>query len=248
MRRARQWLTGAGFLALAACSPAAEGPAPAAEPLAETVPSPFGPGPDHVEGEAADAVVSGEASWSGVDVPVTARLIIEVRDVTRTADVDDLLLREEFPVTAGSPVAFAGTVSKFDLIPGGNLVLRARVQDGAAILLASDGDIDVSDMGETAGLNVALFNPEDLARGQPGQMITPAGADYMCGGEALTIALEAGAAYVTFGDGTSVKLDKLTTAGGDATQFTNGRFLVEQSGAALRFGRGRATPMACTER
>ncbi len=246
MRRARQWLTGAGFLALAACAPAAEGPAPAAEPAAETAASPFGPGADQTDGEEADAVVTGEASWSGVDVPATAKLIVEVRDVTRTPDVDDLVLREEFPVTAGSPVAFAGTVSKFDLIPGGNLVLRARIQDGAAILLASDGDIDITDMGETAGLNVALFNPEDLARGRPSRMITPQGAAYVCGGEALSIALEAGAAYVTFGDGTSVKLDKLTTAEGAAKQFSNGRFVVEQSGADLRFGRGRATPMACT--
>jgi Type III secretion system lipoprotein chaperone (YscW) len=240
------FLAGAGFLALAACSPAAETPEPTAEPVAEAVEAPYGPGPDHVEGEAADAVVNGTATWEGGALPETAKLIIEVRDLTRPPEGGDLLLKEEFLVAAGSPAAFLGTVSKFDLIPGGNLVLRARIQDGYAILLASDGDIDIADSGETAGLEVPLFNPEDLARGRPAQMITPAGTAYVCGGEPVTIAVEAGAAYVTFGDGTSVKLDKLETAAGANTQFTNGRFVVEQSGEALRFGRGRATPMVCT--
>ena len=231
---------------LAACSPAEKSPPLELDPAAEQVEPPFGPGPDQTDGEAEDATFSGQVSWSGLTPPETARLIVEVRDVTRTADVDDLVFREEFPATA-SPAAFSGTVSKFDLIPGGNLVLRARLQDGHAILLTSDGDIDIADLGDTSGLDVALFNPEDLARGIPRKMVTPAGTAYICGGEALTIALEAGAAYVTFGDGTSVKLDKLETFEGAATQFSSGRFLVELRGEAILFGRGRAMPMVCTE-
>lgn len=243
-------LMAAAAFSLAACAPGGEAPAPAAEPAAEQVETPFGPGPDQTDGEPLDATFSGTATWSGADVPATARLIIEVRDLTRTADVDDLVLREEFPVTAGSPAAFSGTVSKFDLIPGGDLVLRARIQDGFAILLASDGDIDLADGGETAGLDVALFDPEEMAKGLPRRMITPEGWKYTCGGEAVTIALEAGAAYVTFGDGTSVKLPKMDGAAEGVTQFSTGRFLVEQrmdpAGTyTLRFGRGRATPMAC---
>ena len=238
-------LAGVGVMALAACTPAAEGPAPAAEPVAVAVETPFGPGPEQTDGEAFDATVSGAATWSGIEVPETARLIIEVRDVTRTDESATMVLKEEFPVAGGPPAAFSGTVSKFDLIPGGNLVLRARVQDGYAILLASDGDIDIADSGETAGLDVPLFNPEDLARGTPRKMITPEGTAYTCGGEALTIALEAGAAYVIFADGTAVKLDKLSEVVGGAAQFSNGRFVVEQSGSGILFGRGRAMPMAC---
>ena len=56
---------------------------------------------------------------------------------------------------------------------------------------------------------------------------------------------EAGAAYVTFSDGNAVKLDKLDGAEGSVTQFSNGRFLVEQASDGLRFGRGRAVPMPC---
>ncbi|MFN7165086.1 MAG: YbaY family lipoprotein [Hyphomonas sp.] len=237
-------LAGAGSLALAACTPAPETPAPASasQPPVEA---------EAAQAEAPGAKVRGEATWSGLDAPETARLIIEVRDVTRTADVNDLVLKEEFAVAGGSPAAFSASIPAYDLIPEGNLVLRARLQDGYAILLASDGDIDIADTGETAGLQVPLFNPEDLARGRAGQMITPAGASYTCGGETLIIAVEAGAAYVTFGDGTSVRLDKLATGAGAATQFSNGRFVVEQGadeyGApVLKFGRGRATPLPCT--
>ncbi len=237
---------GAGLSALAACSPAEDTPALPVEPSAETVETPYGPSPDAVEGEPLDATISGAATWNGPDMRQTARLIIEVRDITRPPEGGDLVLKAEFPVTSGSPAAFSGTVSKFDLIPGGNLVLRARIQDGYAILLASDGDVDIADGGETAGLDVPLFNPEDLARGTPRPMITPSGTTYVCGGEAVTIAVEAGAAYVTFSDGNSAKLDKLETAAGAVVQFSNGRFVVEQSGEAIAFGRGRATPMACT--
>ncbi len=230
---------GAGSLALAACTPAPETPAPATSSKPP------------VEAEAAQtasgAAVRGEAIWSGLDVPETARLIIEVRDVTRTADVNDLVLREEFAVPGGAPAAFSASIPDHDLIPEGNLVLRARLQDGYAILLASDGDIDIADTGETAGLQVPLFNPEDLAGARAGQMITPSGASYTCGGQTLIIAVEAGAAYVTFGDGTSVRLDKLNEVVGGAAQFSNGRFVVEQAGAGLRFGRGRAVPQPCTE-
>jgi hypothetical protein len=242
--RPLRFLVAAGALVLAACSPAPETPAPASGPdpsagpeADEAVPSP-----------PVGASISGTASWSGLDLPETARLIVEVRDVTRTIDFNDLVLKEEFPVTGGSPAAFAGTISEFDLIPDGNLVLRARVQDGYAILLASDGDIDIADTGDVSGIEVALFNPEDVARGGPAAMITPGGTDYVCAGEPVQIALEAGAAYVTFADGQAVKLDKLEPQPGAATQFSNGRFVVEQGEAGLRFGRGRAMPKACVVR
>lgn len=237
-------MAAAGAFALAACTPAPE-PAPDAEVVATPEADlDAALAADDEAGAPADAVISGAATWTALDLPETARLIVEVSDVTRPAD--NLLMREEFPVTGGSPIAFTGTVSKFDLIPGGNLVLTAKVQDGYAILLASDGQLDIADFGEISGLDVPLFNPEDIARGIPGKMITPQGTDYVCGGEPLNIALEAGAAYVTFGDGNAVKLDKLSEVVGGAAQFSNGRFVVEQTGAGIRFGRGRAMPMACT--
>lgn len=234
-------LAGAGLLALAACSPAGETPVAAPEPVVDAEAEPVAEA-----AQEAGASVSGEVTWSGLDMPETARLFIEVRDTTRTPDVDDLVLRQEFPA-GPSPLAFSVSIPDYNLIPDGNLVLRARLQDGYAILLASDGDTDIADAGETTGLSIPLYNPEDLARGRAGQMITPTGTDYTCGGEALTIAVEAGAAYVTFTDGTSVKLDKLDTAEGANAQFSNGKMLVEQSADGLAFGRGRAVPQACTQ-
>jgi uncharacterized lipoprotein YbaY len=234
-------LAGAAIAALAACSPAPASPAPASGPA-----DPAGPEAALEPAEAAPgASVSGEVTWAGLDLPETARLIVEVRDTARTADVDDLVLKQEFPSTP-SPLAFSASVPAEDLKPEGNLVLRARLQDGYAILLASNGDVDIADTGETPGLSIPLYNPEDLARGGPGGMITPSGAAYVCGGEAITIAVEAGAAYVTFADGTRAKLDKLTTAEGVNTQFSNGKLVVEQAGDGLRFGRGRAAVQPCT--
>ncbi|MDP1556233.1 MAG: YbaY family lipoprotein [Hyphomonas sp.] len=239
-------LAGAGSLALAGCAPAPETPAPAS---ASQTPA---------EAEAAlqaddwaGVTVRGEVSWpSGVTRSDQAVIIVEVHDLDRGADAEPVgkLLT---PALLGPPVEFMLPLSSKAVSEAGDLVLRARLQDDYAILLASDGDIDIADSGETAGLSIPLYNPEDLARGRSGQMITPTGARYTCGGEALIIAVEAGAAYVTFGDGASVRLDRLDGAPGAATQFSNGRFLVEQGtdeyGApALKFGRGRAVPQACT--
>jgi len=247
--RAFVLMAGAALFALAACSPAPEEAAPVADPVAEAALDEALANDDEA-GAPADATISGTANWDAVALPETARLIVEVNDLTRPPEGGNLLMREEFPVSGAPPVSFSGMVSKFDLIPGGNLVLSARVQDGFAILLATDGAVDIADHGETAGAELFLFNPEDLARGLPRKMITPEGWKYTCGGEAVTIALEAGAAYVTFGDGTSVKLPKMDGGAEGVTQFSTGRFLVEQrtdpAGTyTLRFGRGRATPMAC---
>lgn len=243
MRRFASLVAGA-MLALAACSPAEEAPAPAPATDPEAALDEAFANDDEA-GAPSDATISGTANWDAVALPETARLIVEVNDITRPPEGGDLLMREEFPLTDAPPAAFSGTVSKFDLIPGGNLVLSARVQDGFAILLATDGSVDIADFGETAGVEIFLFNPEDLAKGLPREMITPQGTAYTCGGEPVTIALEAGAAYVTFSDGKSVKLPKLDGAAGGAVQFSTGRFVVEQQGEAIRFGRGRAMPMAC---
>ena len=81
-------------------------------------------------------------------------------------------------------------------------------------------------------------------------MITPSGWRYTCTGEPLTIAVEAGAAYVTFGDGTSVRLPKTDSAVAGVNQFSTGRFLVQQfmdpSGTyTVHFARGRAAALPC---
>ncbi len=239
----RFFLAAAGaMIALAACSRGEQAAAPAADPEAAIEEALAN---DDEAGAQSDATISGTANWDAITLPETARLIVEVNDITRPPEGGDLLMREEFPLTDAPPAAFSGTVSKFDLIPGGNLVLSARVQDGYAILLATDGSVDIADFGETAGVELFLFSSEDLANGLPREMITPQGTAYTCGGEPVTIALEAGAAYVTFSDGKSMKLPKLDGAAGGAVQFSTGRFVVEQQGEAIRFGRGRAMPMAC---
>ncbi|MFN7179782.1 hypothetical protein [Hyphomonas sp.] len=194
--------------------------------------------------------LSGEARWSGIEAPATTRLILEIRDLTRPAENGDVILHEEFPASGAGPVAYTGSLPAYELIPGGDLVLKARLQHGYAILRSTDGDIDIPDRGEVTGLSLELFDPEELAKGIPRVMITPSGRRYTCQGEPLTIAIEAGAAYVTFGDGTSVKLPKTASAVDGVNQFSTGRFLVQQfmdpSGSdTLHFARGRAAALPC---
>ncbi len=246
MRRLIASLAGAGIFALAACSPAAE--EPVAAPESVSVEAEAESAKAEAASESAEQIpkgftVNGEVTWTGelpaLDQP---RLIVEIYQ--RGPDGERSMASSSAPVEGGPPLSFHVLMTAQPQDVMDTLILRARLQDGYAILLATDGDIDLS--GGTSDLDIALYNPEDIVRGRTGQMITPAGMAYACGGEAMTIAIEAGAAYVTFADGTSVKLDKLETAGGAATQFTNGRFLVEQSGEEIRFGRGRAVPQACT--
>jgi uncharacterized lipoprotein YbaY len=236
-------LAGAGFLALAACSPAPE--TPVADPGPEGAPT-AAVTEGATEDEAHGVLVSGQVTWDdSSSLPDDTALHVEIRDLDLGQDAAPLKVLITV-VDSGSPLEFAWPVPVDSLPEGANLGVRARLQSGYAILFASDGAVDIADTGETAGLQIELFNPEDLARGAPRPMITPAGTDYTCGGEALTIAVEAGAAYVTFADGNSVKLNKLATADGANTQFSNGKMLVEQADDGLRFGRGRAVPQACT--
>lgn len=239
-------LVSAGLLALAACSPAPE--SPVADPGPEGAPTAVVAEAAATE-ESADAkpvgtMVYGTITWTDqLDGLENKELHVEVRHAGLAED-ESAMVRVTSPNLTSPPVAFHVPLPVQPQEIMDSLTLRARVQEGYAILLTTDGDIDIS--GGTSDLNIELYNPEDLARGAPRPMITPGGAAYTCGNEALTIALEAGAAYVTFADGNSVKLDKLATEEGAATQFTNGRFLIEQRGEALLFGRGRTVPQACT--
>ncbi|MEQ9507030.1 MAG: hypothetical protein RLO80_12265 [Hyphomonas sp.] len=246
MMRLTTGLASAGLLALAACSPPAD--SPVADPGPEGAPTAVVAEAAAPE-ESADAkpvgtMVYGTITWSDqLDGLENKELLVEIRHAGLAED-ENGLSRLTNPNLTSPPVAFHVPLPVQPQEIMDTLTLRARVQEGYAILLSTDGEIDIS--GGTSDLTIELYNPEDLARGAPRPMITPGGTAYTCGGEALTIAVEAGAAYVTFADGNSVKLDKLATADDANIQFSNGRMLVEQAGDSLSFGRGRAMPQPCS--
>lgn len=227
---------------LAACSPGQKDPPLVQEPVAEEVET------------AGPMFVNGNAFWPNkVELPNSAELIMEV--YAPKAESDEYgapapLHVRRFPIEPGKSRAAFRLVVDPPSSEVDTLNLKAKVQSGYEILLSSDEVRTVPWAGGIDDVDIELFNPEDLPRGIPREMITPAGTAYVCGGEPVTIALKAGAAHVTFGDGTSVKLDLQEPALPPLQRFTNGRFLVEvrqgELGPPLTyFGRGRAMPIVC---
>lgn len=95
--------------------------------------------------------------------------------------------------------------------------------------------------------------PSGTARpGDPGPgSITPVPTTYRCGDTTFKVAFEAGAAYVTQPDGSTIELRRLGPADldGPVRTYTNGRllFVEDRSGAVpqVRFARGRMAPVPC---
>lgn len=233
----RPLLAAIGLAGLVACTPAPQAPAAALDSVAPAAETPAG------------ATVSGEVFYlERIALPETAMLVLEVLDLSRTPDVDDLVLKTETPAGPGSPVAFSVTVPADTIAADANLVLRPRIQDGFAILMAAESDTPVATSGETSGLSIRLMTPEAIQAAKGAPMITPGGTAYDCGGETLTIAIEAGAAYVTFADDTSEKLDKLDGTPEGVTRFSNGRLMVEDrrdeyGASTIQFGRSETMPV-----
>lgn len=225
---------------LTACAPAQESPAPASG-LATT---PAGP-----EVSVARLTLSGEVRFpEGTAVPEDARLILELYpEITADASADPLLRREI--------LAAPGNVHPFTLeLPAASLGdgphrLSARLQSGYAILLASKRPVRITGPRDLTGIVLELADPEALVIGPA---ITPAGTPYVCGGERVILALEAGAAYITYPSGQSARLRRLETSGDEAEQFSNGLLLIERrldenANEILALAQGDAMPQPCTE-
>jgi uncharacterized lipoprotein YbaY len=234
-------LSGGGALAalvLTACAPAAEIPAPGAQ----TAP---------VSGSEVSLPVltlSGEAVLpEGTAVPPDARLILELHTEINRALIGEPMLQQERIAGNANPIPFTMDLPGVNFENGG-YKLTARLQSGYAILLKAQAPAAFTSEAELTGLTLTLVDPATLVD-RP--MITPEGTLYVCGGERLILALEAGAAYVTYETGESARLRKLDTQPGAAEQFSNGQLLVERrtddTGAeTLSFGQGQAVPQDCT--
>jgi heat shock protein HslJ len=110
--------------------------------------------------------------------------------------------------------------------------------NGAAILSGPEGHSIIM-------RRVAPLTEPGLAHGN----ISPTPVTYRCANEAIGIAFEAGAAYLTEANGTLVVLNKIDSAGDDILDtFTNGKVTVFRRGGAgghVSFARGRMAPVEC---
>lgn len=233
--------SGAGavlLLTLTTCAPAPRGPAPASGPV-----SPSGP-----EAPLLMLTLSGEASLpEGTAVPADARLILEVHTMVDRALIGEAMVQRELLAGSVNPIPFTMDLPAGDFGNGG-YTLTARLQSGFAILLTAEAPAEITSEANLTGIRLNLAEPASLVQ-RP--MITPEGTLYDCGGERVILALEAGAAYLSYETGESARLRKLDAGAGAAEQFSNGQLLVERrtddTGAqTLAFGQGRAVPQPCT--
>lgn len=226
------------LLAFTACAPAGEVPSPVAEPVSLSGPEISMPA----------LTLSGEAVLpEGMAVPPDARLILEVHTEINRALIGEPMLERSLIPGGANPIRFTMDLPGVNFENGG-YKLTGRLQSGYAILLRAETPAAFTTEAELTGLTLTLVDPATLVN-RP--MITPEGTLYDCGGERLILALEAGAAYVTFGTGESARLRKLDAETGAAEQFSNGELLIERrtgdTGAeTLSFGHGQGVPQDCT--
>ena len=194
---------------------------------------------------------AGDVEWSATDpLPENAILRVRLLDVSRADAAASPLAEATYPVDSGPPVSFS-LRARAEINPRTRLSVSAQISDGAALYFTSDTNNPVSPTEGARNMTVTLV-PVDPApgTGAGGEPVTPVPAVYLCGDETFEIAIEAGAAYLTGADGTTVTLDKLS--GGEAApqSFTNGRVTLFFDGSDmdslnLRIARGRAAAVDC---
>ena len=234
--------TGAAIAVLAACAPSG-GPGKPSD-AAETAP---------VEtAETAPAAVAGSVDIpAGATLPDDAVLKVELRapqDGATTA-VTPPLAAETFPVAGAPPYAFEIALPE-GVAEDSPLVVSARIQSGYAILFNNLSGVPVSDDGTPVAISLVSTDMMGSAGGPVA--VTPVPKPYECGGTAVAIAIETGAAYVTLDGGAVQQLDLLVGTPGNARQYSNGKLVVqverdEYGAEAISFARGRAAPLPCTQ-
>jgi uncharacterized lipoprotein YbaY len=204
------------------------------------------------EGDADMLSVSGEAFIDGsVALPEDARLRVTAQDVSRADAPSVELARMEIPARQ-SPFPFKLEIPRGRTGPQARIAVRAQILSGYAILFTSTEHHGVDPLGRQEPLHIRL-SPVNGGTGVGGRPVTPSPDAYMCGEERLLIAFEEGAAFVTFENGESLRLDRLRADSADPEEprlFTNGKATLRQetegmAGPSVAFARGRAAFVEC---
>ncbi|MFN7056719.1 hypothetical protein [Hyphomonas sp.] len=194
-------------------------------------------------------VLTGEAALpDGVSLPEDARLVAEFRAEMSTAQEAAFRLDTAVPPGPG-PLAFAVELPPTFSLDEGPYRLRLRVQSGPVVLYATEAPVRIASDQDLTGISMRLADPDALLRAA---LITPGGAAHVCGGERVILAIETGAAYITYPTGESARLRKVDASGSSAEQFSNGDLLLERQHdtatgtARLAFASGGGDPQLCT--
>ncbi len=207
-----------------------------------------------IDAAPAPIAVSGEVYFlERVALPPDAVVRVTAEDVARMDAPAVTLARVEAPATAGPPFAFALEIPREHIAQHAHVAVRAQILSGYAILFSSTERHSVALDAAQAPLRIRV-SPVEAASGAGGMPVTPALDTYVCAGERLRIALEAGAAFVMFADGELLRLERVHAPGGEDPEaprlFTNGRVTLRQeiegaAGPIVSFARGRAAFSPC---
>lgn len=199
----------------------------------------------------AGLTAAGEVNWpADAALPEDAFLRVTLLDVSRADASAETLSEATYPISGGPPVIFSLTTAKA-IDPGARLSVRAEISDGAALLFASGTQTPVSPVDGAGDLAITLAAVDPApGSGAGGKAVTPVSIAYQCGDEAVDIAIEEGAAYVTSAGGETATLQRISGGPGAPQSFSDGRVTVFLDGSGIdgprmRLARGRAAPLDC---
>ena len=184
----------------------------------------------------------------GVTLPADAVVKVDIRAPALETGPPVPLVSQTLAADDGPPYAFALTLPD-DVTDTAGLVVFARAQTGPAIQFNNLQGAPLGPPGTP--VSIALTSTGDWGTAGPGPAVTPQMIEYICGGELVAIAVEAGTAYVTIDGGDLVNLPLLEGAPEGVRQFSNGKAVVQIEGdeygaRLISFAWGRAAVQPCT--
>lgn len=188
-----------------------------------------------------------------ISLPAGAMARMKIWDVSKQDVAAETLVSEDVQL-ARLPAPFILKAPRERVAPNADLAFFAQILSGDRLLYITASRTPI-DPDNPDGAVIARLTKVDApmetapGSGAGGMMITPPQDAYDCGGERLLIAIEAGGAFVTFADRSTLLLPLLPIEEAAPEKiFTNGSatLFVKDAGATrLRFARGRAAALEC---
>ncbi|MGE0182969.1 MAG: YbaY family lipoprotein [Parvularculaceae bacterium] len=178
---------------------------------------------------------------------------IQLRDVAKADIAAQVIASDDMPLER-LPANFILSAPRSLIRPDARLSIFVQVVSGETLLYMTTAHTPV-EAGVPVDVNLQQMTATDdkaAGTGGGGMIITPPQVPYGCGGEDLLVAIEAGGAFVTFPDKTTVMLPLAPSADGGKI-FSDGKLSVFVADAAdgtgaISFARGRAAPVLCARK
>lgn len=190
-----------------------------------------------------------------VSLPEGAIARLQIRDVSKQDVAAEIIASKDRPIDR-LPAPFALTAPRSAVSPRAELAIFAQIVAGERLLYITASRTPAEPQDPSGSVTARLTKVSAPQESAPGtgagaMMITPPQDLHDCGGERLLIAVEAGGAFVTFADRSTLLLPLLSADAAAAEKiFTDGAatLVVEAAGERrVRFARGRAALLDCSK-